>query len=137
MRVTYHRAGYADLSADSGAATVAKGEFTAATPAISGAVKVGEQLSVVAGAWSPTPASIDYEWQLDGKAIGGATDAMHTVVASELGHDLSVVVHVHAAGYDDASATSAAAEGRGRHAAGRDRPDHARHVPGRGDDRGD
>lgn len=106
VRVTHHKAGYADLDVSSAAVTVAKGDFAAGAPTISGPVKVGEEVSAVAGAWSPNPESVTYQWLLDGHAVSGATAATYTITAADNGHRLSVAIGVHAAGYTDGSATS-------------------------------
>jgi|GEM_PF-6771368 len=108
LRVTYHKAGYADLAVDSDAATVALGAFNDVTPTISGAVKVGEQIAAVPGAWSPAPATIAYQWLRDGEPLPAAAESTYTVREADYGHELSVLVRVHALGYDDVKATSAA-----------------------------
>ncbi len=63
----------------------------ATAPAISGALRVGQSLSVTSGGWSPTPSSITYQWQRSTNAgaswsnISGATATSYTTGSTDGG----------------------------------------------------
>jgi surface antigen len=75
VRVGATRRGYVAATASSVAsAPVAKGTLdTTTTPAVSGAARVDEVLSVRPGAWSPAPATTVTRWYADGQLISSAT----------------------------------------------------------------
>ena len=61
--------------------------------------KEGQALQVSAGSWSPTPATIAYQWQRCNrngrlcKPLPGATASTYAVTAADTGHALLAVVH--------------------------------------------
>ena len=67
-------------------------------PAITGAPKEGQTLQVSAGSWSPTPATVGYQWQrcnANGRLcipLPGATASAYTLTAADTGHALVAVV---------------------------------------------
>jgi ABC-type phosphate transport system substrate-binding protein len=77
-------------------------------PTISGDAQVGGTLTCATGEWTGTPApTFAFEWQRDGKAIGGASAANYTAVAADGNEQVRcVVTATNAAG--SASANSAA-----------------------------
>lgn len=108
VTVTGTLAGYATRSVTSTATTIPAATFTAATPTISGTVRVGSVVKVVLGAWSPAATTLKYQWRANGVAIPGATGSSYTVAATFLGRHLSVVVTGSRPGYTTAVRTSAA-----------------------------
>ncbi|GLF94947.1 cell surface protein [Streptomyces yaizuensis] len=84
-------------------------------PSISGAVKVGAQLTARPGSWTPAPTSYRYQWKADGKDIAKATGPTYTVPANLLGRKVSVTVTALRAGHavSKPATSSAAAVGKG------------------------
>ena len=68
-------------------------------PTVTGVPKEGQALEVSAGNWSPTPATIAYQWQRCNrngrlcKPLPGATASTYAVTAADTGHALRAVVH--------------------------------------------
>jgi hypothetical protein len=80
-----------------------------AVPTISGTPVAGQTLTATDGEWSFTPDSVTLQWYAGPLAIPGATG--HTLVlddGSYVGKVITVKATAHAAGYPDATATSAA-----------------------------
>ncbi|MFI6639523.1 hypothetical protein [Streptomyces sp. NPDC050504] len=94
VTVTARRAGLADGTATTAAATVAAGAAPKAVkaPAISGTAKVGRTLSVVRGTWSPAPTAYTYQWYANGRAIAGATGSTLALKAAQRGLKITVQV---------------------------------------------
>ncbi|WP_345752289.1 lamin tail domain-containing protein, partial [Microbacterium rhizophilus] len=85
-------------------------EFAAAPlPTVSGEARVGAVLTADAGAWTPAPATLAWQWLRDGAPIQGATAGTYTVSAADLGHALSAKVTATLDGYVTTERTSAAA----------------------------
>jgi hypothetical protein len=61
----------------------------APTPTISGAVRVGEELTAHRGVWLPG-VSFVYSWLRDGKTITGQTASTYTLTSSDRGHAIQV-----------------------------------------------
>lgn len=109
VRVTGTRAGRSPASATSGpTATIARGSLTPATPALVGTAKVGNELSVMVGPWSPQPESFSYQWLADGVPVDGATSSTFTPGAAQLHALVAVRITGERDGYEPASVTSAA-----------------------------
>ena len=68
-------------------------------PTIVGAPEEGQTLQVSAGSWSPTPTTVEYQWQRCNpngrlcKPLPGATASTYAVTAADTGHALLAVVH--------------------------------------------
>jgi hypothetical protein len=68
-------------------------------PTVIGVPKEGQTLQVSAGSWSPTPTTIEYQWQRCNpngrrcKPLAGATASTYAVTAADTGHALLAVVH--------------------------------------------
>ena len=77
-------------------------------PSIGGDPVVGNELTVVEGAWDPASASLGYQWLRSGTPIPGATGASYSPTAADVGEQLAVLVTATAPGYADASATTPA-----------------------------
>jgi|GEM_PF-93749 len=75
-------------------------------PSIAGSAASGQTLTADPGDWDPG-VELAYQWQRDGAAIGGATDASYTVAPADAGAKLSVAVTGTKLGYDTKTATSA------------------------------
>ena len=88
-------------------AAPAVGTLTTAKPRITGTAKVGKRLSAVAGAWSPTPVTLSYQWFRDGKRIAGSTKRTRTLTKADRGHRLTVQVTGRKSGYRAATSSSA------------------------------
>lgn len=107
VEVTGSQAGYTKASKSSAKVTVAPGSMAAGTPTISGTAKVGNELTVAPGTWTPAADSYTYKWLRDGAPITGATSNKYTPVAADSGQELSVEVSGTKTGYTSETATSA------------------------------
>lgn len=107
VTVTVAKDGYttASLTSADGDA-VAAGAFSAPKPTISGTPTVDETLTAAAPAWTPSPATISYQWLADGTPIEGATGLTHKLSAADLGKTITFAVTGTKGGYADATATS-------------------------------
>jgi fibronectin-binding autotransporter adhesin len=118
---TASKSGYNDGGSTSAASpTVVKGNFSRTRAvAINGTPVVGTATTITAGAYSPTPSSSSYQWELcdssgNGCAnIGGATSNTYVPISSQVGSTLRVVETVSAAGYNSGISTSSAAMVKG------------------------
>ncbi len=77
-------------------------------PKIAGIVAVGQKVTADPGTWSVTDLTFAYQWNLNGKAIKGATAATYKLPKSAKGKKLSVTVTASRDGFVSASATSKA-----------------------------
>ena len=78
------------------------------TPKIGGNVTVGFTVRAVATEFSVEGATASYQWNRNGVAIAGATEATYSIAPADAGAALTVTVTGSADGYLDGSATSAA-----------------------------
>ena len=109
VTVSGTKSGYASASTTSAATVaVAAGTLTAATPKVTGTVKVGYRLTATPGAWGPSPVALKYQWKANNVSISGATAATYTLPASMVGRRISVTVTGSKAGYASAAKTSLA-----------------------------
>jgi hypothetical protein len=106
VRVTGTKLAYSRATRTSAAVRVA-GALRSARPTITGAALKGATLTVHAGAWSPAPVRLSYEWRRNGRPIAGATGRHHVVTAADLGARITVRVTGRKAGWATASRTSA------------------------------
>ncbi|MFT3942413.1 MAG: leucine-rich repeat domain-containing protein [Ancrocorticia sp.] len=107
VKVTGSKTGYTTASkASARTGAVAKGTLTAATPTISGTVKVGSTLTAAPGKWT-TGTAFTYQWYASGKVIKNATKSTFLVTATQLGEQISVKVTGSKTGYTTASKASA------------------------------
>jgi hypothetical protein len=96
--------------AASAAVTVSQGAFTQTpVPAVSGTWFYRKPVTANAGAWTPSPDSLAYQWLRDGAPIPGATSATYLLGAADVGHRVSVAVTAAKAGYGAVSTYSQAA----------------------------
>ena len=85
--------------------------LTAATPTVTGTVKVGARVAARPGTWkagSATVTSFAYQWLRNGVAIPRATASTYTVTPADYGRRISVKVTGQHTGYTTASKTSSA-----------------------------
>ena len=108
VRVTGVKAGYTTVVRSSAELTIGLALGAAPVPTITGVPAIGSTLTAVAGAWTPAPVDLAYQWKRAGVAISGATAAEYTLVAADLAKAITVTVTGSKAGYTPASATSAA-----------------------------
>ena len=109
VTVTGSATGYAPASATSvPTAKIAAGALVAATPKITGTVKVNDTLAVVEGAWSPAPDSYTYQWYRAGTAISGATGSTYLLTGTDYTKTITVTVTAHLRGYANLAKASAA-----------------------------
>ena len=80
---------------------------SAPTPSINGTPEVGQTLSAVTGAWSPTPA-FAYRWFRGGTAVAGATSSTYALGVGDLGASIKVEVVGTLSGYVTKTVVSAA-----------------------------
>ncbi|QDZ15642.1 glycoside hydrolase family 92 protein [Humibacter ginsenosidimutans] len=100
--------GYVPGTIMSAGTKVEKGTFVAtARPSLSGTAKVGETLTVTAGAYSVDGIQLAYAWEADGTPIDGAHESTLTLAAAQIGEKITAVVTATKAGY--ATVTSASA----------------------------
>ena len=107
VEVTGTKVGYANASKASVPKMIAAGTMTAGTPTITGTAKVGSQLTVGTGTWSPVAEKYTYQWLRGTTAIPGATVNSYTLVGADSGQDISVKVTGTKTGYTTATGTSA------------------------------
>jgi peptidoglycan hydrolase-like protein with peptidoglycan-binding domain len=110
VQVSGLRTGYtltARTSATTG--TVANASFQKApAPTISGTAKVGRTLKATAGAWSPSGATLTYQWYRDSAKITGATKSTYKLTKTSKAHRLTVTVTGSKIGYTTLSKKSPA-----------------------------
>ena len=106
VKVTAKKSGKSTLTATASKVKVAYGTLTAATPKISGTVKVGKTVKVSRGTWS-SKVSFSYRWYANGKAVSGATKSSYKIPKSLAGKTLTVKVTGKRSGYTTVSKTSA------------------------------
>ena len=100
--------GGTSASATSAAVRVGTASFASApAPMVSGTWFYGKTVTAAAGAWSPAPDSLGYQWLRDGQPISGAASATYTLGADDVGRQVSVRVTAVKAGYGTAQALSA------------------------------
>lgn len=73
-------------------AAVALGALTVSTPRITGEPGVGQEVTVDASDWGPSPIELTYQWVLDGDPVTDATAPTFVPVADQVGRELSVSV---------------------------------------------
>ncbi|WGY01034.1 hypothetical protein QI633_21145 [Nocardioides sp. QY071] len=84
------------------------GTFTATTaPKVKGKAKVGKVLKAKAGAWSPAPTAVSYQWLRNGKPIKKAKKASYRVTRKDRGKRISVRLTISRPGLTSATWTSA------------------------------
>jgi Subtilase family len=108
----------ASNSLGSGSASATSGTVLAAAPAatgtpmISGTVREGHALNVSNGSFSGTaPLSYGYQWRRNAIDISGASGASYTLISTDIGATISVLVTAsNSAGSDSASASGGTVE---------------------------
>ena len=68
-------------------------------PRVAGKAQVGRRLTAIGGRWTPSPASITYQWLRNGKAVTGATTPRYKVRKADRHDRLAVRVTVRRPGY--------------------------------------
>ncbi|WP_354500234.1 carboxypeptidase regulatory-like domain-containing protein [Mycetocola sp. 2940] len=110
VSVTGTKTGYASATRTSAATATVTEEIkpfvTTPVPTVSGTPEVGRTLTAAAGAWSPAPDALSFQWLRDGVAISGATAGTHALTTADLGKRLTVTVTGVKAGYTTAAQTS-------------------------------
>jgi len=107
VKVTGAKAGYVTASVRSSApSAVGAGNFAAGQPVLSGIPRIGQVLTVSAGSWSPTPATLSYQWYRSGSPISGAVGTSYQVVAADVWKTITVTVTARLDGYAQTSVTS-------------------------------
>ncbi|MCW2768857.1 MAG: hypothetical protein JWR27_290 [Aeromicrobium sp.] len=110
VKVTGTKAGYAAVTTESAASTVAKGTLATRTPTISGTAKVGKTLTATAGTWTSGTA-LTYRWYVGSKAITqSSTSRTYKIAAAYKGKKLTVEVTGAKAGYTTVTKTSSASK---------------------------
>ncbi|HAM46042.1 MAG TPA: peptidase S8 [Propionibacteriaceae bacterium] len=100
--------GSASATRTSGTVNVSYGTFAKSkSPKVKGTMRVGKKLTAYAGAWSPKPSTVTYQWLRDGKKIKHATKAGYRLTSKDRGHKISVRVTVKRSYYTSRTATSA------------------------------
>ena len=109
VTVTGSKTGYASAAKTSVASVpVAPGTLVAATPKITGTVKVGSKLTATAGSWGPSPVTLKYQWKANNVNISGATATTYTLPATRKGKRITVTVTGSKTGFTSLARTSAA-----------------------------
>ncbi|HSK33156.1 MAG TPA: hypothetical protein VK903_06695, partial [Propionicimonas sp.] len=106
--VTSAKPGYETIARTSSTtAAVAKGTLSGTpTPKVSGTTTVGETLTAEAGAWTPAPVALTYQWFRGKTAIKGATDKIYVLEAADAKATIQVSVTGAKAGYSTVVKTS-------------------------------
>ncbi|MGM7668592.1 S-layer homology domain-containing protein [Microbacterium sp. A93] len=86
---------------------VAAGNQTVVTPTITGMAQVGQTLTAETGEWGPEGVELAYQWNANGEAIEGATEAALELTEANLGQQITVTVTGSLENYRDTSVTSA------------------------------
>lgn len=108
VTVTASRSGYTPAARTSTGRTAVTGAFTSApTPTVSGRTLVGSTLSAAVGTWVPTPGSLSYQWNRDGRAIPGATARTYLLAPEDNGKRITVSVTATKVGYTTTTTISA------------------------------
>jgi len=109
VSVTGSKTGYKSVATTSVAKSVPLQALTATpVPTVSGTAKVASTLTAKAGAWSPAPVVLKYQWLRDGKAITGAGKSTYKLVAADAGKKITVSVTGTKTGYQSVTKTSVA-----------------------------
>ena len=109
VTVTGSKTGYASVAKASVASVpVAPGTLVAATPKITGTVKVGYKLTAAPGAWGPSPVTLKYQWKANGVTISDATATTYALPATMYGKRISVTVTGSKTGYASVAKASVA-----------------------------
>ncbi|GAA1940983.1 hypothetical protein GCM10009775_36040 [Microbacterium aoyamense] len=108
VTITGTKPGYMPAHRTSAPIPVDPAPFAAApVPTIKGAARYGTELTVGGGTWRPQPVDVTYQWFRDGVPIDGATDAVYTLGADDVGAAISVATTGSKAGYLTAARLSA------------------------------
>jgi surface antigen len=78
-----------------------------AIPTVSGTPRVGSTLTAAAATWTPSPATVTYQWRADGVSIPQATAATFVLGLAQQGKRISVVATAKGLGYPTATVESA------------------------------
>lgn len=81
--------------------------LSGSNPTISGAPRAGQVLTATAGAWSPSPVAVAYQWLREGVPIAGATTRTYVAKNADAGRSLTVAVTGKKTGYSSVTKTSA------------------------------
>jgi len=109
VRTTATKSGYGTTERTSKAKAIPALKFAKApVPTVTGTAKAGKTLTAKAGAWSPKPTTVTYQWLRNGKAINGATKATYKLTASDKGKKITVKVTAKKSGYKTTAKTSKA-----------------------------
>ncbi|MDO9397548.1 MAG: hypothetical protein Q7T71_13455 [Herbiconiux sp.] len=107
VTVTAAKSGFAPVKKTSAATAAVKRSFTASpVPKITGTTKVGSKLTAVPGTWSPTPATLSFQWKRGGIAIAGATTSTYTLTTADRGKTITVTTTGTKTGYATVARTS-------------------------------
>jgi len=111
VKITAKKSGFKTVSKTSAkTAKIGYGTIVAdGMPTITGDLKVGAKLGVALPAYTPK-VSVKYQWYRDGVAIKKATKASYTLVAADLGAEITVKVTASASGYTSLPLTSEATD---------------------------
>ncbi|TFB71956.1 LPXTG cell wall anchor domain-containing protein [Cryobacterium glaciale] len=92
-----------------GTSPIAAAPFTTApVPTISGTTTVDQSLTAASGTWSPSGATLSYQWMRNGQVVSGATGSTYPLTAGDLGAVLTVAVTAVKTGYVTETTVSAA-----------------------------
>lgn len=83
-------------------------ELTAPAPTITGTAQVGSTLTANAGAWTPAPVTLAYQWLVGGTPVTGATTTSYAPLEADIGKTVTVQVTGTKTGYATKALTSAA-----------------------------
>ena len=108
VRVTGTKPGYTAAASTSAKTAQVLRTFSASQPKIGGTVKVGSTVSATVGTWKPKASKVTYQWNRNGSAIRGATQAKYRITSADAGRKLTVTVRGMKSGYAAAAKTSAA-----------------------------
>ncbi len=106
VRVVGIKTGYFTVAKTSSATTVTGLDLTSTPiPTFTGTKKLGNVLTATPNTWD-SGVTLSYQWLRDGNAISGATGSTYTLVAEDVGTNISVTVTGTKLGYTTVSRTS-------------------------------
>lgn len=109
--VTGQRDKYRDGEARSASVRVVRGAFTqVSAPFVTGTPRVGDEVSVEVGQWSPTPRTVIIQWFADDQPLRGYTQPTITVPVIAVGKRLRAEVTINAKGFKKHTVATAASE---------------------------
>ena len=109
VTVTGGKIGFTEVERSSATTSmITGGIFAAPLPTVAGTPLIGSTLTATAGAWTPAPTTVTYQWSRSGAPIAGATSANYTLTVADIDAAITVTVAGTRAGFTPVTKTSTA-----------------------------